>query len=199
MLGGLAAFGSGTVGATSPGATVLPTVRCAVTAGIDGQRYPSWPARQGTNVPASMADALAAYVGGLQRVVAPRGWTCGVLEAVNGSNVITVAKRGKGSVPTIKSWSEPACVGCMFDAVCRYFPREAAPLNVGLPCSRATPGDRVTRLARTLVRVDDRSGSTFSLVFFEPRGALQRAAGVTCFHARRICEAVLADWRAQKH
>ena len=91
---------------------------------------------------------------------------------------MVVEPRGKGSTPTVRSWSIPACVGCMFDAVCAYFPREAKAVSVGLPCESRTTGLRTTRLSRTLVRVAHRRGSTVALVFFEPRGANVRAAGV---------------------
>jgi hypothetical protein len=196
VLCGLAALAAVAGAPPDARAAILPTVRCAVSAGIGGQRYPAWPTRQQTVVPASLAATLAVYVGGFQRVVAPRGWRCGVLEAANGGNVITVSKPGAG--PAIKSWSEPACAGCIYDAVCRYFPREAAPLSVGLPCSAAVPGERVTRLSRTLVRVRSSRGAAVGLVFFESREERQRAAGVSCLQ-ERICNAVLADWRAQLH
>ena len=120
---------------TAAGRTAtLPTVKCPVVAGIDGQKYPRYPARQRLAVPAALAGELAAYVGGMQRVIAPRGWRCKVQEAVDGSDVITVEPRGAGSHSSISSWSIPACVGCMFDAVCAYFPREAKAVSVGLPC-----------------------------------------------------------------
>ena len=154
-------------------------------AGIDGLTFPHWPARQRVAVPASLAGELAVYVGGLQRVVAPRGWRCNVQEAVDGSDVITVEPRGTASQLSISSWSIPACVGCMFDAVCAYFPREATAVSVGLPCECERAGRRKTRLSRTLVRDPQREhGSSLGLVFFEPRGTYQRAAGMSCI-ARR--------------
>lgn len=110
-------------GASGGAATTLPTVRCPVEVGIDGLKFPHWPARQSAAVPASLAGTLAVYVGGLQRVVAPRGWRCNVQEAVNGSDVINVTPRGKDSKLSVSSWSIPACGGCMFDGVCAYFPR----------------------------------------------------------------------------
>ena len=177
----------------SPRAAILPTVRCPVRVGIDGLKFPQWPARQSADVPASLAARLAAYVGGLQRVVAPRGWRCNVQEAVDGSDVISVdPRKGSGSV---SSWSIPACVGCMFDAVCAYFPREAKAVSVGLPCGGRPAGRRVTRLSRTLVKVRAADGSSRGLVYFEPRGKYMLAAGVTCAGEVAICEAVLADWR----
>jgi hypothetical protein len=150
-------------------------------------------------VPASLAPQLAVYVGGLQRVIAPRGWRCSVQEAVNGSDVMVVEPRGKGSVAEVRSWSIPACVGCMFDAVCAYFTHEARAVSVGLPCESRATGVRTKRLSRTLVEVRTVGGSTIALVFFEPRGDYQRAAGVTCSGEARVCEALLAEWRRQKH
>ena len=147
----------------------LPTVKCPVVAGIDGQKYPRYPARQRLAVPAALAGELAAYVGGMQRVIAPRGWRCKVQEAVDGSDVITVEPRGAGSHSSISSWSIPACVGCMFDSVCAYFPHEAKAVSVGLPCEVTTSGERTTRLSRTLVRTQAKTGSSYGLVLFEPR------------------------------
>jgi hypothetical protein len=164
---------------------------------MDGLEFPKWPNRQSVSVPAVLAPRLAVYVGGLQRVVAPRGWRCNVQEAVDGSDVIVVAPRGS-SQAEVRSWSIPACAGCMFDAVCAYFPREAKAVSVGLPCESRSTGVRLTRLSRTVAEVRSSRDSTVALVFFEPRGAYQRAAGVTCSGAPRVCEAVLADWRRQK-
>jgi hypothetical protein len=165
---------------------------------MDGLKFPKWPNRQSVAVPAALAPRLAVYVGGMQRVVAPRGWRCNVQEAVDGSDVIVVAPRGKSSRGEVRSWSIPACVGCMFDAVCAYFPREARAVSVGLPCESRATGLRLTRLARTLAGVRSLRDSTIALVFFEPRGAYPRAAGVTCSGEAPVCEAVLADWRRQK-
>ena len=75
----------------------------------------------------------------LQRAIAPRGSKCSVQEAVDGSDMMLVEPRGKDSTAEVRSWSIPACVGCMFDAVCAYFPREATAVSVGLPASRARP------------------------------------------------------------
>jgi len=121
-----------------------------------------------------------------------------VQEAVNGSDVIVVAPRAKGSRSEVRAWSIPACVGCMFDAVCAYFRREAKAVSVGLPCESRTTGLRVTRLSRKLVQARTVGGSTVALVFFEPRGSFQRAAGVTCSGEARVCQAVLAEWRRAK-
>ena len=180
-------------------AATLPTVRCHVETGLDGLKFPTWPNRQPVDVPASLAPRLAVYVGGLQRAIAPRGWKCSVQEAVDGSDVMVVEPRGKGSTAGVRSWSIPACAGCMFDAVCAYFPREAKAVSVGLPCESSTTGLRTTRLSRTLVQVRTVVGSTVALVFFESRGANVRAAGTSCSGEARVCEAVLAEWQRQKH
>jgi hypothetical protein len=180
------------------GGATVPTVRCPVEAGMDGMTFPHWPARQRATVPASLAGEVAVYVGGLQRVVAPRSWRCKVQEAVDGSDVINVEPRRGAARLSVSSWTIPACVGCMFSAVCAYFPREAKAVSVGLPCESKATGQRLKRLSRTLVDVRSTDGSSFALVYFEPRGDNPRAAGVTCVHARRICSAVLADWRAAR-
>jgi hypothetical protein len=166
---------------------------------MDGLKFPTWPNRQSVDVPASLAPRLAVYVGGLQRAIAPRGWTCGVQEAVDGSDVMVVEPRRKGSTAEVRSWSIPACVGCMFDAVCAYFPREAKAVSVGLPCESRTTGLRTTRVSRTLVKVRTVDGSTVALVFFEPRGANVRAAGVSCSGEPGVCAAVLGEWQRQLH
>ena len=180
-------------------AATLPTVRCHVETALDGLKFPAWPNRQSVDVPASLAPRLAVYVGGLQRAIAPRGWKCGVQEAVDGSDVMVVEPRGKGSAAEVRSWSIPACVGCMFDAVCAFFPREAKAVSVGLPCESRTAGLRTTRLSRTLVKLRTVGGATVALVFFEPRGANLRAAGVSCTGEVGVCSAVLGEWRRQKH
>jgi hypothetical protein len=185
------------LGAGEARAAVLPTVRCPVTAGMDGLTFPKWPNRQTVAVPSALAPRLAVYVGGMQRVVAPRGWRCTVQEAVDGSDVMVVTPRVRSS-REVRSWSIPACVGCMFDAVCAYVPREAKAVSVGLPCGSRTGGLRVKRLSRTLVEARSARDATVALVFFEPRGDYQRAAGVTCSGEAAICEAVLAEWRRQK-
>src|SRR3954447_10516784 len=100
------------------GSPTVPTVRCPVEAGMDGLKFPHWPGRQQAVVPASLAGEVAVYVGGLQRVVAPRSWRCKVQEAVDGSDVINVEPRRGAARLSVSSWTIPACVGCMFDAVC---------------------------------------------------------------------------------
>src|SRR5262249_42173064 len=106
-----------------------------------------------------------------------------------------VSKPGEGDVPTIRAWTIPACVGCIYDAVCRYFPKESAAIGAGFKCQPGYPGERVTRLSRTLVSVGGQLGQT-RLILFEPHGA-HHAAGVSCLGLKSICKAALKDWRTK--
>jgi hypothetical protein len=71
-------------------------------------------------------------------------------------------------------------------------------VSVGLRCESSSRGLRTKRLSRTLVELRSARGAPLGLVFFEPRGTYQRAAGMSCSTEAAICEAVLADWRARK-
>jgi hypothetical protein len=180
--------------ATDAAPPLLPTVRCPLRAAFPAQRTPKVADRERAAVPAALAPRLAIYVGGPERVVAPRGWRCTALAAVNGGTIIVVepreATRGRG----VRSWREPACVGCIYDAVCALFPREAAPLSVGLPCGSPVRGRVVTRLSASLARYRDPDGES-GLVFLDANAP--EAAGVSCRAPfAGVCAAVLADWRS---
>ena len=176
----------------------LLTVRCPVSVGVSGLQFPRWGARAHAKVPASMASRLSVYVGGFQRVVAPRGRRCRAAEGANGNSVLKVGGLGQGDDPHVESWKYPTCVGCIFDAVCLYFPRQAATLNQGMACHTSPPGcvgTKIIRLSPRLVRV---SGclTLVRLIFFDVRKPL--AAGVSCLDSAAICAAVLADWRTNR-
>lgn len=71
-------------------------------------------------------------------------------------------------------------------------------MSVGLPCESSARGLRTKRLSRTLVEIRSARSAPLGLVYFEPRSAYQRAAGMSCSGETAVCEAVLADWRAGK-
>lgn len=173
---------------------LLPTVRCPLETALDTVRTPKVAAREPATVPARLAPSLAIYVGGPERVVAPRGWRCRALAAVNGGTLLIVEPRGADRGEGIRSWRERACVGCIYSATCAFFAKEAKPLSVGLPCGGLPAGLRVTRLGSDLARYRDADGET-GLVFLDAEAP--EAAGVTCrTSGAGVCSAVLADWRS---
>ena len=179
---------------TVPETALLPTVRCSVTAGIDGLKYPKWPKEQRVRVPHELAGTLSVYVGGFERVVAPSGWRCHAIAAANGGTLLSAAPAGTDPVEGVKVWTEPACVGCIYDETCGYFGKRAAPLSVGLPCPGVPDARHLTRVSSTLVRYRDDDGEVgmVSLHVADPR-----AAGVSCLvSAKGTCAVVLADWLA---
>lgn len=180
-------------GSASGADPLLPTVKCPVQKGLDSLRFPPVPSRVRAAVPTALAARLAVYAGGPERVVAPRGWRCGAIAAVNGGSAIVVASREKSSSATISAWTEPACVGCIFDRVCAFFPKESRPLSVGIACGRLPPSLARVRLSPSLVRWSDRGELGLVLL----RAEEPFAAGVSCSGTQAGCEAVLAEWRAR--
>ena len=189
----LAATGVAAPATTAP-RVLLPTIRCPLDTALDTVRTPKVAAREPATVPATLAPSLAVYVGGPERVVAPRGWRCSALAAVNGGTLLIVEPRGADRGEGIRSWRERACVGCIHSATCLFFAKEARALSVGIPCARRPAGLRVTRLAATLARYRYGDGET-GLVLLDAE--TPEAAGVTCrASGAGVCSAVLADWRS---
>ncbi len=172
---------------------MVDTRPCKVDVAVEGVTFPRHARREPVSVPADLAPRLELRFGATERVVTPRGWRCSVLAATNGGTALTTAPAEAGAASGMRTWTEPACVGCIYEATCRYFRTAARPLSVGLPCGRKPVFRHVWRLSPELVRYRDDDGE-IGLVALRPDEPW--AAGISCLSAApRICEAALADWR----
>jgi hypothetical protein len=87
----------------------------------------------------------------IRPVIGPAGWGCSVLVAADGSQVVSVFPPGQSAQGPmlVEASSVPACVGCMYDAVCPLIPYADRIFGTGYggcPAGRV-PGEVVTWLA----------------------------------------------------
>jgi hypothetical protein len=173
-------------------ATVLVS-RCPTTSGVPPGSTPRLPLTEQVPGSASALIGLRAYATRGLSVLAPAGWRCHALQAADGGIAITVRPRGTAR-GVIAATQEPACVGCIGDLACGYFPAAAKLAVAGCP-STPPPRERTTRLGRRAVAFADPPGvrggarglgvtppaglPTRGIVIFRP-GAEPSAAAVAC-------------------
>lgn len=187
---------------------------CSVTYGQSGP-----PKTTGTprvvDAPAEMAARLAVYTSGGLSIVAPRGWACEGVVAVDGSESLGIFPPGseKPSGPFEASVGQgvtaeaiPACRGCMAARACPLFPT-AVKDSAGIPCAEVAPAtERVGRQSASMVFFEDPPGVSGDgnpsggpypangVLLYEPG-----VSGATCTMPEAdhsLCTAVLNDFLA---
>ena len=132
---------------------LLPVVACPSTYGTTGVPSANYPAAENIELPTKMIGALALYSDkgrAIQPITGPAGWGCSVHVAVDGGLVVNVFPPGEsGTGPMVVSaYGEPACTGCMYDAVCPLIPYAEKIFGYPFPCqSGRSPGEAVKWLA----------------------------------------------------
>jgi hypothetical protein len=181
------------VGATDAKAATVPVSRCPTTYGVPPGSTPRFPSTQRVPGSAAALGGLRLYATRGLSVLAPAGWRCHALQAADGGIAVTVrARRPAGGV--VAATREPACVGCIGDLACGYFPAATKLAVAGCP-STPPPGERTTTLSRHVVAFSDPPGvrggarglgvtppaalPTRGIVVFRP-GARPYAAAVAC-------------------
>ena len=194
-------------------AATVPVARCPTTYGAAPGSAPRVPAAERVPGSAAVLRGLRLYATRGLSVLAPAGWRCHALQAADGGIAMTIrAREPAGGV--IAATREVACVGCIGDLACGYFPAAARLAVAGCP-STPPPGERTATLSRRAVAFSDppgvRGGSgalgvtppaglpTRGIVVFRP-GAPPSAAAVACAlpAARsRVCMTALGAYLAR--
>jgi serine/threonine-protein kinase len=149
---------SGSRPAVSSGTAVtsalLPVMACPSTYGAGGVPPAAYPSAERMALPAGLAGKVALYSDqgrSARPALGPAGWGCSVQVAADGSLVVSVFPPGESATGPmlVEAYRVPACVGCMYDAVCPLIPYAGKIFGSGLgscPAGRV-PGEVVTWLA----------------------------------------------------
>jgi hypothetical protein len=140
--------------ATTAAGGFVPVVPCASTyvgAPLSG---PKEPRTEKTTLSSEVASKLAFYTDQkrtLPPVLGPRGWSCEVVIATDGTVSVNIYPGGTKPQPSstgrpgIVARSDSLCQGCVYDTVCPFDPGAATALGYsGLPCSPLAKGEVVT-------------------------------------------------------
>jgi hypothetical protein len=210
---------------------VLPVGPCASVFGAGGPS--TGPAWEPTKLAAAMPDASAGklefysvgterFLGTLETLLGPRGWSCGQLTGADGAAEMAVYPPGSANPFSLEAPSEPApgeqLVEASFDytghipgidRACPYFPSVAS--ASGAPCPSTVPtGEKVTRLTADVVAITDPPAVKGSLagsggrrsvtgLMIVPEGSnLPDSVGVakiSCsLRAASLCSTILSDF-----
>ncbi len=177
---------------TPPPVATIPLVTCSTEHGID-----ETPSPLPTDVPSpaeAKAGAPLAYFAdqnGFLRVLAPAGWQCSALDAADGNTGVEVWPSG-GSDPTtgghvgIVANRTPACVGCMYEAVCALISVPDLAVGQG-PCPTREPaGEVLHKYATDVIGIRDPAGVKGDA---DLSGGPDPASGVLIFHPAHPSEA----------
>ena len=202
-----------------PHSASVPGGACAVLDGLKAEAGRTAGTSRVVVAPAETASRLAVYTSGSLSILAPRGWTCEGVSAVDGSDSIAVFPPGSAkpagsfkasSGQGVTAISIPACQGCVATLACPLFP-SALKDWPGMTCDALPKAERVARPnARTAYFEDpagvagdgDPSGGPFpanGVLLFSPADGDHGASGAeaTCTlpeaeHA--LCTVVLNDF-----
>jgi hypothetical protein len=164
------------VGSGATVAVAVPTVLCETLNA--SERPPSAvPAAVTMQLPSALVGTVAVYADaeGVQRILAPRGWSCDAEDAADGSSGLAVfpssehLDQGGGAshvspgstVEAVVAAQTAACSTCTSGAACALFPTAAASFESQLskPCPSVAPaGEQITRINADLVAYEDPSG-----------------------------------------
>jgi hypothetical protein len=150
------------LGAGTASAATVRVVRCRTEFGVSGQKI-SVPATVAVRGAPRSTAGLAAYTNTDLFLIAPAGMACSGLVGADGGATVTVWKRGQRA-PRQHSTGDgltlnviPACVGCMAEEACPFFPAFARTL--GFPCTSGIPaGERVDHLTAEEAAFEDPPG-----------------------------------------
>jgi hypothetical protein len=181
----------------APGqAATLRVAGCPTVYGSSGP-HPRPPASVVTRAPVPTADRLAAFGNGDLLVVGPRGWRCLAITGADGGARMTLwpptrARPLRMPSPfAVVADVQPACVGCIADLTCAYFPRARV---TGIPCDRTPRQETVRRLGRDAVVVSDASGRLGAVVYRARPQPFGAAVSCRTDESDAVCRAVVADF-----
>ncbi len=132
----------------------VPVVSCGSTYVGSPLSGPTEPTTERTTLSPGVASKLAFYTDRkrtLPPILGPRGWSCEVMIASDGTISVHIYPRGTKPQPPasgrigIVAGSDSVCQGCVYDTVCPFDPGAARALGFsGLPCSPLAKGEVVT-------------------------------------------------------
>ena len=139
-------------------AATLPVRECPTTQGVQGTSSSSIPATISVSLPPSVAKSVAYYSDSTRSVppiMAPVGWSCSVMEAVDGGITIAVFPASESAAFTsqtsspqpftasknmaVFAQSSGACQGCVAGIACPLIPYVGTQTGETTPCSDAQP------------------------------------------------------------
>ena len=170
-------------------AVSLPVVECPTTQGIQGTSPSTFPSSIAVTLPRATAKTLAYYsdsTRSISPIMAPAGWSCSALEAVDGGITLSVfpsseaadfASRSTSPQPftaskdvAVIAYFTGACQGCVFDASCPLIPYVGSQTGQDSPCPAAAPAGEVIKWLNGSP-TDSGAGSVQDLVsFVDPPG-----------------------------
>jgi len=170
-------------------AVSLPVVECPTTQGIQGTSPSTFPSSIAVTLPRATAKTLAYYsdsTRSISPIMAPAGWSCSALEAVDGGITLSVfpsseaadfASRSTSPRPfaaskdvAVIAYFTGACQGCVFDASCPLIPNVGSQTGQDSPCPAAAPAGEVIKWLNGSP-TDSGAGSVQDLVsFVDPPG-----------------------------
>ena len=170
-------------------AVSLPVVECPTTQGIQGTSPSTFPSSIAVTLPRATAKMLAYYsdsTRSISPIMAPAGWSCSALEAVDGGITLSVfpsseaadfASRSTSPGPfaaskdvAVIAYFTGACQGCVFDASCPLIPYVGSQTGQDSPCPAAAPAGEVIKWLNGSP-TDSGAGSVQDLVsFVDPPG-----------------------------
>lgn len=139
-------------------AVALPVKECPTTQGIQGTSPSSLPSTITMSLPSSMAKSVAYYsdsTRSIAPIMAPAGWSCNVVEAVDGSITVSVFPRSESATFASQTSSpQPfatskaiavvadsggACQGCVADIACPLISYVGTQTGQTTPCPNTQP------------------------------------------------------------